>query len=199
MSEKKSKMLCILYPVSPKGNTLQSYSTLSQPGKWHWYNQDTEHFYHLLLPIYSHTHFPLTPIHTFSSLQFSRSVMSSSLRPHGPQHNRPACPSPTPRVYWNSCPLSWWCHLTISSSVVPFSSCLQSFTALGSFPMSQLFHIRWPKYWSFSFSIRPSNKYSGLISFRMDWLDLLALQGPPRVFSNTTVQKRQFFSIQLSL
>ena len=99
------EILCIIYPVSPKGNTLQSYSTLSQPGKWHWYNQDTEHFYHFLLPIYSHTDFPLTPIHTFSSLQFSRSGMSNSLRPHGPQHNRPACPSPTPGVYWNSCPL----------------------------------------------------------------------------------------------
>ena len=74
-----------------------------------------------------------------SSIQFSRSVVSHSLRPHGLQHTRPPCPSPMPRVYPNSCPLSWWCHPTISSSVVPFSSCPQSFPASGSFPMSQLF------------------------------------------------------------
>ena len=77
--------------------------------------------------------------HNWAIVQFSRSVMSDSLRPHGLQHTRPPCPSPTPRVYPNSCPLSRWCHPTISSSVVPFSSCLQSFPALGSFPMSQLF------------------------------------------------------------
>ena len=75
----------------------------------------------------------------FSSVQFSRSVMSNSLRPHEPQHTRPPCPSPTPGVHPNSCPLSWWCYPTISSSVVPFSSCLQSFPASGSFPMSQFF------------------------------------------------------------
>ena len=132
-------MLCILYPVSPKGNTLQSYSTLSQPGKWHWYNQDTEHFYHLLLPIYSHTHFPLTPIHTFSSLQFSYSVMSNFLWHHGLQQARLPCPSSSPRVCSNSCPLSCWCHLTISSSVVLFFSWPQAFPASESFLMSQLF------------------------------------------------------------
>ena len=110
------------------------------------------------------------------SVQFSCSVMSDSLRPHGLQHARPLCPSPTPRVYSNSCPLSRWCHLTISSSVVPFSSCLQSFPASGSFQMSVL-HIRWPKYWSFSFNISPSSEYSVLISFRMDWLDLLTVLG----------------------
>ena len=75
---------------------------------------------------------------TFLEVQFSHSVMSDSLRPHEPQHARPPCPSPTPRVYSNSCPLSWWCHPTISSSVTPFSSCLQSFPASGSFAMSQL-------------------------------------------------------------
>ena len=74
-----------------------------------------------------------------SSVQFSRSVVSDSLRPHGPQHARPPCPSPTPRVYPNSCPLSQWCHPTISSSVIPFSSCLQYFPASGSFPRSQFF------------------------------------------------------------
>ena len=101
--------------------------------------------------------------------------MSNSLQPHGLQHIRPPCPSPTPGVYPNSCSLSWWCHPTISSSVISFSSCLQSFPASGSFQMSVL-RIRWPKYWSFSFNISPSNEYSGLISLRMDWLDLPALQ-----------------------
>ena len=76
---------------------------------------------------------------SFSSVQFSRSGMSNSLRPHEPQHTRPPCPSPIPRVYPNSCPSSWWCHPAISSSVVPFSSCPQSLPASGSFPMSQLF------------------------------------------------------------
>ena len=93
------------------------------------------------------------------------------------QHTKPPCPSPTPRVYPNSYPLSQWCHPTISSSVIPFSSCLQSFPASGSFPRSQFFTSGAPKYWSFSFSISPSHEYSGLISFRMDWLDLLAIQG----------------------
>ena len=111
-----------------------------------------------------------------SSVQFSRSGVSNSLRPHGLQHDRPPCPSPTPGVYSNSCPLSRWCHPTMSSSVVHFSSCLQSFPALGSFPISQFFAIRWPKYWSFSFNISLCNEHSGLISFRMDWLALLAVQ-----------------------
>ena len=136
--------------------------------------------------------------HQIRSDQISCSVMSDSLRSRESQHARPPCPSPTPRVYSNSCPLSWWCHPTISSSFVPFSSHLQSSPASGSFQMSVLC-IRWPKYWSFSFSIRPSSGYSGLISFRMDWLDLLAVQGTLRVFSNITVQKHQFFGAQLSL
>ena len=110
------------------------------------------------------------------SVQFSCSIMSDSLQCHGWQHARPPCPSPTPGTYSNSCPLSWWCHPTVSSSVIPFSSHLQSFPASGSFQMSQFF-TWWPKYWSFSFSISPVNEYSGLISFRMDWLDLLAVQG----------------------
>ena len=112
-----------------------------------------------------------------SSVQFSHSVVSSSLWPHGLPHDRPPCPSPTPRVYSNSCPLNRWCHPTISSSVVPFSSCLQSFPASGSFPRSQFFASGDAKYWSFSFNISPSSEYSGLISFRMDWLALLAIQG----------------------
>ena len=106
-----------------------------------------------------------------TSVQFSHSVSSDSLRPHGLQHDRPPCPSPTPSIYSNSCPLSQWCHSTISSSVISFSSCLQSF-----FSNESVLCTRWPKYWSFSFSISPSNEHPGLISFRMDWLDLLAVQ-----------------------
>ena len=87
------------------------------------------------------------------------------------------CPSPTPGAYSNSSPSRRWCHSTISSSVVPFSSRLQSFPASGSFSSELILHIRWPTYWSFSFSISPSNEHPGLISFRTDWLDLLAVQG----------------------
>ena len=103
--------------------------------------------------------------------------MFDSLQPHGLQHARPPCPSTTPRVYSNSCPLSWWYHPTISSFVILFSSRLQSFPASGSLPVSQFFPSGGLSIGSFSFSISPSNEYSGLISFRMDWLDLLAVQG----------------------
>ena len=102
--------------------------------------------------------------------------MSNSLWPHEPQHFRLSCSSPIPRVHPNPCPLSKWYHPTISSSVVPFSSCPQSFSASGSFQKSAL-RIRWSKYWSFSFNISPSNEHPRLISFRMDWLDLFAVQG----------------------
>ena len=113
---------------------------------------------------------------TGASIQFSSSVMSDSSWPHGLQHARPPWPSPTPEVFSNSSPLSLWRHSAISSSVVPFSSCLQSFPAPGSLQYESALCIRWPKYWSFSFSISPSKEHSGLI-FRMDWLDLLAVQG----------------------
>ena len=109
------------------------------------------------------------------TVQFSHSVASDSFWPHGWQHARTSCPSPTPRVYSNSCPLSQWCHPTISSSVVPFS-CPQSYPA-SIFSNESALCITWPKYLSFSFSISPSNEHPGLISFRMDWLDLLAAQG----------------------
>ena len=112
----------------------------------------------------------------FSSVQFSHSVVSDSLQPHEMQHARPPCPSPTPGVYSNSRPLSWCCHPIISSSVVPFSPCLQSFLASGSFPLSHFF-ASGPKYWSFTFNISPFQEYSKLISFRMDWFALLSVQG----------------------
>ena len=138
---------------------------------------------------------------SFSSVQFSHSVVSTSLRPHGLQHARPPCPSPTPGVYSDSCPLSQWYHPSISSSVVPFSSCPQSLPASESFPMSQLFA------WggqstgvsASASAFSPSNEYSGQISFRMDWLDLLAVQGTLKSLLHTTVQKHQFFGAQLSL
>ena len=102
--------------------------------------------------------------------------MSNSLRPHGLQHTRFPCPSLSPRVCSNSHPLSQWCHPTILYSVTLLSFCPQSFPASGSFPMTLLFMLV-PKYWSLSFSISPSNEYSGLISFRIDWFDLLEVQG----------------------
>ena len=103
--------------------------------------------------------------------------MSDSLWPRGLQHARLFCSSTSPGVCSNSCPLSQWCHPTISSSVIPFSSRLQSFPASGSLSKESALCIRWPKYWSFSFTIGPFNEYSGLISFRIDWFDLLAVQG----------------------
>ena len=103
--------------------------------------------------------------------------MSDSFQLHGLQHASLLCPSPTPGAYSNSCPSNWWCHPTISSSVIPFSSCLQSFPGSGSFPMSQFFSSGGQSIESFSFSISPSNEHSGLISFRIYWLDLLAVQG----------------------
>ena len=137
------------------------------------------------------------------SIQFSRSVVSDSLQPHESQHARPPCLSPTPGVYSNSCPLSRWCHPAISSSVVPFSSCPQSLPASGSFPMSWLC-MRWPKYWSFSLSISPSNEHPGLMSFRMDWLDLLVVQGTLKSLLQHHSSKASilwfsaFFTVQLS-
>ena len=122
--------------------------------------------------------------------QFSCSIVSDSFWPHGLQHARPPCPSPTPRVYSNSCSLSRWCHPTISSSVVPFSSCLQSFPASGSFQMSQLFESGGQSIGaSASASVLP--RWTGWIS--------LQSKGLSRVFSNTTVQKHQFFGAQLYL
>ena len=136
---------------------------------------------------------------SFSSVQFSCSVMSNSLWPHGPQHTRPPCPSPTPGVYPNSCPLSQWCHPTISSSMVPFSSCLQFFPASGSVQMSQLFTSGGQSTGvSASTSVLPMNTQDWSPLGWTGWISLQS-KGLSRVFSNTTVQKRQFFGAQLSL
>ena len=125
----------------------------------------------------------------FSSVQFSHSVMSDSLWPHEMQHSRPPCPSPTPGVHPKPCPSYRWCHPTISSSVIPFSSCPQSFPASGSFPMSQLLASGGQSIGSFSFNISPSNEHPVLIYFKMDWLDLLACCGSwGRKESDTTDQ-----------
>ena len=136
---------------------------------------------------------------THSSLLFSRLVVSNSLRHRGLHHTRFPCPSPSPRACSNSCPLSQWCHATISSSVVPFSSCLQSFPASGSFPKSQLFT-------SGGQGIGVSASPSVLPMNIQDWFplgltSLISLQskGLSKVFSNTTVQKHQFFGPQPSL
>ena len=128
-------------------------------------------------------------------MSFSRSVMSTSLHPHGLQYARLPCPSPSPRFCSNSCPLSQWCHPTISPSVVPFF--LQSFPASGSLPMSQIF-TSVARVLELSFSISPSNEFSELISFRNDWFDLLAVQGTFKNFSTTTVWKHQLFGVQPS-
>ena len=136
---------------------------------------------------------------TYNGLLFSCSVLPDSWQPHGLQHARLPCPSPTPEACSNPCPLGWWCHPSISSSVVPFSSCLQSFPASESFQMSQFFE-------SSGQSIGTSVSAPVLSMNNQDWFPLgltglisLWSKGLSRVFSNTTIQKHQFFSAQLSL
>ena len=130
--------------------------------------------------------------------------MSDSLQPHGLQHNSLPCPTLSSGVCSNSCPLSQWCYLTISFSAAPFSFCLQSFPASAFFPNESDLCITWPKYWSFSFRISPSNEYSGLISFRIDWFDLLAVQRALRSLLQlhnskaSILQWSAFFMAQLS-
>ena len=133
------------------------------------------------------------------SVQFSCSVMSDSLRPHGLHHARPPCLSPTPGACSNSCPSNHRCHPTISSSVIPFSSCLQSFPASGSFPVNQFFESGGQSIGaSVSASVRPMNIHDWSPLGWTGWISLQS-KGLSRVFSNTTVQKHKFFSAQLSL
>ena len=139
-----------------------------------------------------------TKKNSLSSVQFSRSVVSDTLWPHESQHTRPPCPSPTPRVHSDLCPSSQWCHLAISSSVVPFSSCPQSLPASESFPMSQLFTWGGQSIGvSALASVLPMNTQDWSPSEWTGWISLQS-KGPSRVFSNTTVQKHQFFGTQLS-
>ena len=138
------------------------------------------------------------------TVQFSYLVVSNSLRPHELQHARLPCPSPTPRVYSNSYPLSQWCHPTISSSVVPFSSGPQPLPASIRVFSESALHIRRPKCWSFSFNISPTNEHPGLISFRMNWLNFLAVQGTLKSLlqhhsSKVSILRHSaFFIVQLS-
>ena len=127
------------------------------------------------------------------SVQFSRSVVSNSLRPQGLQHARPPCPLPTSGVHSNSCPLSWWCYPTISSSFVPFSSCLQSFPASGSFPVSQFSTLDGQNIGaSASASVLPMNIQDWFLLGFTGWVSLQP-KGLSRVFSSTTIQNHQFF------
>ena len=138
---------------------------------------------------------------SYSSVQFSCSVMSNSLLPYGLQHTRLPCPSPTPKACSDSWPLSWWCRPTILVSVLPLPSV---FPSIRVFSNESVLRIRWPMYWSFCFSIIPSNKFSGLISFRIDWLDLLEVHGTLKSLLQyhsskaSILQHSSFFMVQIS-
>ena len=136
-----------------------------------------------------------------NSVQFSHSTLSDSLRPHGLQHTRIPCPSPAPRACSNSCPSLWWCHPTVSSCLLFL---LSIFPRIRIFSNESVICIRWPKYWNFSFNISPSNEYSRLISFRIDWFYLLAVQGTLKsLFQHHSSEASvlwcaAFFMVQLS-
>ena len=161
------------------------------------------------MPSWQSTHEKQTPFRPvlpvfkkcFSSVQFSRSVMSDSLRPQESQHARPPCPSPTPGVHSDSHPSSQWCHLILCRPLLllpPIPPSIRVFSNQSTLPMG------WPKYWSFSFSIIPSKEIPGLISFRMDWLDLFAFQGTLKSLLQHHSSKASilwcsaFFTVQLS-
>ena len=143
-----------------------------------------------------------TSVKLLSKVQFSHSVVSNSLRPHEPQHTRPHCPTLTPGVYSNSCPSHWWCHQPYDPLLAPSLPTFNLFQHQGLFQWVDC--IGWPDYWSFSFSISPSSEYSGLISFRIDWFDLLAVQGTFRSLLQHYNLKASilwhlaFFMVQLS-
>ena len=138
------------------------------------------------------------------SVHFSRSVVPNSLQPHKSQHARPTCPSPTPGVHSDSCSSRQWCHPAISSSVVPFFPCPQIPPSIKDFSNESTLRMRWPKYWSFNFSIIPYKEIPGLISFRMNRLDLLAVQGTLKSLLQHHSSKASilpcsaFFTVQLS-
>ena len=175
--------------------TAQNISTITESSiAQHWYRCYTIYY---MTQWWKEGFLEHWDLHVIHSVQFS------SLWPREPQHARPPCRSPTPKVYPNSCPLSRWCHPVISISVVPFSSCPQSFPASGFFQMSHLFASGGQSK-SFSFNISPSNEHPGLISFKMDWLDLLAVQGTLKSLlqhhsSNASILWHSaFFIVQLS-
>ena len=163
-----------------------------------WYGLNCVPFSPNLLDSYAKALTSNVIVYEDKTFQFSHSVISDSLQPHGLQHVRPPCPSPTPRVYSDSHLLRWWCHSTISSSVIPFSSCLKSFPGSGSFQMSQFFTLDSQSIGiSASASVLPKNTQDWS---PLEWTGWISLQskGLSRVFSNTTVQKHQFYGVQLS-
>ena len=149
--------------------------------------------------------FFMVPVsHPYSSVQFICSFMSDSLQPPEPQHARPPCPLPTPGIYPNPYPLSQWCHPAISSLCRPLLFLPSIFPSIRLLSNESVLHIRWPKYWNFSFNISPSNEHPRLISFRMDWLYLLAVQGTLKSLLQyhsskaSILQHLAFFIVQLS-
>ena len=157
-------LTCILQPC---------YNHLRVPGHFSWFFQTFYINDHAQKWSWTEILFPPFQL---VSVQFSHSAGSYSLWPHGLQHARLPCPSLTPGACSNSCPLSQWCHPTISSSVVPFSSCLQSFPA-SVFSKESALRMRWPKCRSFSFNVSLSTEYSVFIAFRINWFNLVAVQG----------------------
>ena len=181
-------LVCVIF-LKFKGNTHRNQSWVLFPLPFSWGDFFNCNIFIILCKDYF----------VISSVQFSHSVVSDSLQPHEPQHAMPPCPSPTPGAYPNLCPLSQWCHPTISSSVVTFSSCLQSFSASGSFQMSQFFASDGQSIGvSASTSVLPMNTQDWSPLGWTGWISLQS-KGLSRVFSNTTVQKHQFFGAQLSL
>ena len=181
---------------------IANYLLLSVKIEWLYtilhFNGTVQHVSQQIFSCLSLMTFFRSPFFRPSSVQFSRSVVSDSLRPYGLQHARPPCPPPTPRVYSNSCPFSQWCHPTISSSVIPFS-CLQSFPALGSFQMSQFFTSGGQSIGvSTSVSVHLMNIQEWYRSGLTGWISLQS-KGLSTVFSITTVQKHRFFGAQISL
>ena len=200
----KAELIKVCFPmIQPKFQILPSSSILSINSPWHIISK----LFYTLTPDYSlfpelfynYTYINIIIQFQFSSVQFSRSVVSYSLQPHESQHTRPPCPSPTPRGYSNSFLSSQWCHPVISSSVVPFSFCPLSLPASRSFPMSHLF--AWGVHRtgvSASASVPPMNTQDWSPFRWTGWISLQS-KGLSRVFSNTTVQQHQFFGTQLSL
>ena len=211
-----SHLLVRIPCLEVKGSFVSSLNfkgTLVQRRKWIQINPKFSIYYSLFFATlfnfiflwFSTMHLDLTPLFYSNycvytpSVQFSRSVVSDSLRPHEPQHNRPPCPSPTPGVHSNSHPSSQWCHPAISSSIVPFSSCPQSLPASESFPMSQLFACGGQSIGvSASASVLPVNTQDWSPLGWTGWISLQS-KGLARVFSNTTVQKKKEVSQKLKI
>jgi len=184
------------------------FTTLVQPDSspknplWRWRVEQFTEFYESLRELVSSG--PRTLLQ-FSSVQSSRSVVSDFLWPHEPQHARPPCPSPTPGVHPNSCPLSRWCHTTVYLILChPLLLLPSVFPSIRIFSNESALRMRWPKYWSFSFNFSPSNEHPGLISFKMDWLDLFAVQGTLKSLLQhhsskvSILRLSAFFIVQLS-